>query len=230
MSDSPLFRAALQRTEGCPPPDALERQLNQPDPALATHIESCAFCKTEVELLRSFLQCDVPAEDAASVDAVVQRLHRAPAAPPIPFPARRRTWLRPMVLAAAAALVVAGVGLQFRRGGPPPLRMPGADVYRSGSVAILSPSGDLQAPPAEVRWASVPGASSFHVRLLEVDGNELWNTTVPGTTTVFPDAIRPLMVPAKTLAITVEAFNAQSQKIAESPRVNFRILQKIYGR
>jgi hypothetical protein len=233
MSDSHLFRAALERTDRCPPHDALERHLDNPDAALATHIDDCAYCKTEIELLRSFVQCDIPAEDAASVAAIVRRLDRAPVPRPIPFPVRRKTWIRPTALAAAGILVAVGIGLQLRQSGPPALRNTGsssADVYRSRSLAILSPSGDLQTSPAEARWESAPGAANYRVRLLEVDGNELWNSTTTGTTIAFPDSIRNLMAPAKTLALTVEAFNARNQKLAESPKVNFRILQKIYGR
>lgn len=236
MSDSPLFRAALQRTDRCPPQDALERHVDRPDDALSAHINDCAYCKTEMELLRSFLQCDVPANDAAAVDAIVQRLDRRPRT----LVERRKpwwsldlSWARAAALAAAAILVAVGIGLQLRQSGPPALRNPAsnsAPIYRSSSVAILSPSGDLQTAPTEARWESVPAATSYRVSLLEVDGNELWSSATSGTTIAFPSSVRALMAPAKTLAFTVVAFNAQNQKIAESSKVNFRILQKIYGR
>jgi hypothetical protein len=235
VSDSRLFRAALQRSDRCPPQAVLERHLERHDAALSAHIDRCAFCKTEIELLRSFVQCDIPAEDAAAVDAIVQRLDQRP--PPLlerrkPWWSFDLSWVRATALAAAAILVAVGIGLQLRSG-PPALRVPdakSAGVYRSHSVAILSPSGDLQTPPAEARWESTPAAANYRVRLLEVDGNELWSSTATGTTIAFPASIRALMVPAKTLALTVDAFNAQNQKIAESSKVNFRILQKIYGR
>jgi hypothetical protein len=233
-----LLRSALQRTDDCPPPEALERLLNRSDATLAKHVDACAFCKTELELLRSFQMAEIPAEDAAAVNAITQRLNRDAIARPRPIDAPRKprwtlagSWVRTATLAAAAVLAIVAIGLQFRHNAPPALRhTTDSDVFRSQSVNILAPAGDLQTPPQEAHWGSAPAAASYQVRLLEVDGNQLWSATTTNTSVVFPPSVRALMVPAKTLTLVVVLFNAQGQKIAESPKVNFRILQKIYPR
>ena len=239
MSDSRLFRAALERTGQCPPQEALERYLDSRDAALASHIETCAFCRTELELLRSFLHSEIPAADAAAVDAIAQRLGRQSVTPPRPvLVPRKPRWslhlshVRTAALAAAAILAVVAVGLQWRHSSPPELRNSAGDagVYRSQSVTVLSPLGDFKEPPAEMHWESTAAAASYRVRLLEVDGNELWSAATSGTTIAFPATVRALMTPAKTLTLTVEAYDTNNQKVAEAPKVNFRILQKIYGR
>jgi len=235
---SDLLKRALQRTANCPPVEALERLLETADAALSTHVSACAYCKTELELLRSFRQAEVPAEDAEAIRTIAQRLSRPALVRPRRVEAPRRTswrfggsWLRPSALAAAGILLIVSIGLQFRHAGPPKLRGDGgSEVFRSRTITVLSPSGDLQRPPEQVRWEQAPSAAMYQVRLLEVDGNELWSAKTSNTSIAFPPSIRALMLPAKTLSIAVEVYNAQGQKIAQSENVRFRILQNIYPR
>jgi len=239
-SPDELIRAALQRTAACPPVESLELYLHKADPRIAAHLQSCAYCATELQLLESFHSAEISAEDAAAVNAITQRLKRSASQerrPPQEQPKSwwrfGGSWLRPAMLASAAILVVAAIGLQLRRGGPPELRHIASqtnDVFRAQTVTILSPHGDLQTPPEDVRWEPEPSAVTYQVRLLEVDGHELWTAKGANTNMPFPPAIRALMVPAKTLSLSVEAFNAQGQKVATSGIVSFRILQKIYPR
>jgi hypothetical protein len=129
--------------------------------------------------------------------------------------------------------MVVGITLQLRRGNAPALDSSGAagsEVMRSRTMTILSPSGDLQAPPAEVRWEPVPSAVTYRFRLLEVDGNELWSTQTAATSTAFPPEVRARMAPAKTLLGVVTGLDAAGRKVAESETVRFRILQSLYGR
>ena len=47
-------------------------------------------------------------------------------------------------------------------------------TLRSGNFAVLSPVGDVQERPAEIRWERVQSVASYQVRLLEVDRSEVW--------------------------------------------------------
>jgi hypothetical protein len=130
-------------------------------------------------------------------------------------------------------LVLAAVGLQLRHIAPPELRHASGnqpDVFRSQSLAILAPAGDLQKAPEEVRWEPAPSAAAYRVRLMEVDGHELWGAQTVNTSVAFPPSVRALIVPAKTLLLAVTALDARGQKIAESDNTRFQVLQNVYPR
>ncbi len=236
-SSRDLLKSALQRTADCPPLENLERALDG-DPAMTAHAHSCAYCRTELELLESFRLAEIPPEDARAVDAVTRRLRRHSVTDSLLVPEPRGrwwqfnpAWLRPAAFATAGLLVLIAIGLQLRHSSAPALRNAqpnGAEVFRSQSLAILSPSGDLQKSPGEVRWEPVPSAAAYKISLLEVDGNEFWSAQTTGTSIAFPPSIRAQIVPAKTLLISVTAFDGNTHKIAESERVRFRILQNLY--
>jgi hypothetical protein len=236
-SSRDLLQSALQRTADCPPLETLEQALDG-DPAMTAHAHSCAYCRTELELLESFRLAEIPSEDARAVDAVTRRLsrHSVTDSRRVPEPRQRwwqfsNAWLRPAALATAGLLVLIAIGLQLRHSSAPALRNTqanGAEVFRSNSLAVLSPSGDLQKSPGEVRWEPVPSAAGYQIRLLEVDGNELWSAQTTDTSIAFPPSVRARFVPTKTLLISVTAFDGKSHKIAESAIVRFRILQNLY--
>ncbi len=246
-----LLRSGLQRTGDCPAPEELEKALAgcQADgiaggadinASIAAHMQSCAYCGAEMELLRTFQQAQVRPEDARAVQAITERLQRQPAPWKTPAKAPRRAWWMPggfrwapAALAFAGALMVMGIGIEWQRGTRPALESGGsngAEVFRSHALTIVSPTGDLAQAPDEVRWEAAPSAASYKVRLLEVDGNELWSAQTAGTVITFPAGIRALMAPAKTLICTVAAYDAPGRKIAESEAARFRVLQTIRPR
>jgi hypothetical protein len=133
----------------------------------------------------------------------------------------------PAALAFAGALMVMGIGIEWQRSGRPALESGGgngAEVFRSHTLAMVSPTGDLAKAPDEARWEAAQSAASYKIRLLEVDGNELWSAQTAGTAMTFPANIRALMAPAKTLLCTVAAYDASGKKIAESEAARFRVL------
>jgi hypothetical protein len=131
--------------------------------------------------------------------------------------------------AMAAILVAAVIVIQFRPIKDRPLpdtTQSGQDTLRSGGFAVLSPVGDVQENPGEIRWEKVPKAVNYRVRLLEVDASELWKAETAGDHIDLPPAVRSRIVPAKTLFCEVTAFDASGSKIGETGLVRFRLLQK----
>ena len=247
-SERELFKSALQRTKECPPVEALQGALDGSNPNIAAHAESCAFCATELEMLKVFHAAEVPEGDARAVQLITERL-RADAAPVRPRRVVEErepwwrplfggslfggSWLRPAALATAGALVILAIGLQWQRNTPPSIdggRGTGSEVARSQALAILAPLGDLQEAPGEVRWEAVPSAAKYEVRLLEVDHSAFWNAETGQTSIAIPAAVRARIVPAKTLLCQVTALDAAGRKVAESEVVRFRSLQNLYRR
>ncbi len=233
-----FFRRALQRTPECPPIETLERVIDHPDadPRLAAHVQSCAYCGAEVEMLQTFCAADVPAEDSWAVENITERLGRRPVAV-VPATAPRRwfqmPWLRPLALSSAAIMALVAIGLQFRGGGPPALGTTpsgGSEVLRGTTVTVTAPGGDLAKAPEDVRWEAAPTAIRYRVRLLEVDGHELWSAETAETAIPIPAEVRSLIVPSKTLLVDVTALDARGQKIADSGNIRFRFLQNFYSR
>ena len=130
--------------------------------------------------------------------------------------------------AMAAILVAAVVVIQFRPIKDRPLpdtTQSGQEVLRSGGFAVLSPVGDLQKQPAEIRWENVPTAVNYRVRVLQVDGSEIWKAETAADHIDLPSAVRSRIVPAKTLFLEVSALDASGSKIGETGLIRFRLLQ-----
>jgi hypothetical protein len=244
QSERDLFREALKPAKDCPRVEDLEALLDRRAPEeLARHVEHCAHCEAELEMLRSFHSNDVPTRDVAAVRAITERLAansseifgRTAAEPwwKRLFPAQWFTgaWLRPMALAAAGLLIAGGIAIQVRQDGMPPLRPltdPGKEVFRSSTIAVLAPLGDVAEAPLEIQWEAAPAAARYQVRLLEVDRTELWHSDVSATNATIPPEVRAQIIPLKTLLCEVTAFDSAGRKIAQSELVRFRFSRKIY--
>jgi hypothetical protein len=227
------LRAAY--SEGCPPPEAfLEAEAGALDPEarrrLLEHAERCPACAAERDLARLFdagpEAGDVRPEDVAYV---VGRLEGRPhtAGQVVPFPAARR---RPAVWVgrlAAAAMILLAAGLFLQRylaapSLPPPPISPSSGVVRGGEVEPLAPVGDVEAVPAELRWAPRPGAVSYRVRLQTVDDTVLWEATVPAPPARLPAEVARRLQRAVVYVWSVEALDAQGARLASSEPVRFR--------
>ena len=233
--EAEAFRAALGPGPQCPPIEELSRLVENPgsDQLLVKHVATCPHCRTELKLMQMFESGEVRPDESAAVRQVVERLQAGRrAAEPERLPWWR--WLaamrmRPVILGMATLLVVAGVGLQLRQSAAPTLhRVSGDEVLRAHDTVILAPAGDVSEAPREIRWQATTGAVRYHVRLLEVDGTELWNAETDADHIAIPADVTARIVPAKTLLVRVSALDAASHKLAESEPVRFRVLQNLY--
>ena len=240
-SEHHIFQAALRPGESCPPVEQLEKLVVEdsiPAPAVVEHLRSCAYCKTELQLLREFSAGTVRESEKEAVHAITARLRgrsgeifdhlRAPGEPAESWWKTfwRTPWLRPAALALAGLSIVVVVSLQMRTG-PPGIRppRPEEEVLRSNTISVLAPIGDIREVPSEIRWRPAPNAVKYHVRLLEVDGAEIWNAETTSNGIELPSAIRARVVPAKTLMCQISAFDAAGSQVAQSGTVRFRLLQ-----
>lgn len=244
-TEQDAFRTALGPGTDCPPIEDLERLTSEqpPAPNVARHLESCSYCRTELQMLHAFQAGEVGAASkevervkellqARSKKIVRQASVTQPRAPwwRTAFTARR---MAQASFAMAVILVAAVVVIQFRPTKDRPLpdtTQTGQEIFRSGGFAVLSPVGDLQAQPGEIRWEKVPNAANYRVRVLEVDGNEIWKAETAEDHINLPPAIRSRIVPAKTLLCEVSALDASGKKIGETGQVRFRLLQHLDSR
>lgn len=244
-SDGQQLRSALRPGDDCPPVEQLELLLEaaaSAPPALVRHVESCAYCRAELSLLRRFQSDDLDESEKEPVRLVSERLaaRAAEIVPARPAPAVHEPWWRILwstpwpsaaALAMAGVLIVLAVGLQWRHS-QPALHPPASsdqDVLRSNLISILSPAGDLRQVPEEIRWQAAPGAVKYQVRLLEVDGAELWRADSSEDHVTLPPSMRARVVPAKTLICQVTALDGSGRVVAESNMVRFRLLQNVYA-
>jgi hypothetical protein len=235
VSDQQLFREALKAGSDCPRIEELEKLLDGrvPNELLQRHVNQCGHCRTELAMLRSFHSDDVPDSDSAAVRKIAERLAANSSRRPEPwwqwFTA---AWVRPAALAVAGLMIVAGIAIQLRQNGAPPLNpIPdgGRQVFRSSTIAAVSPSGDVSEAPSQMAWEGVTGAVHYQVRLLEVDRTELWKADVTGTSAGIPAEIRARIVPLKTLLWEVTGFDSAGAKIGQSETVRFRFSQNLHN-
>jgi len=239
--DDELLAAALAGARDCPPLEELERLLTEGAPgSLKQHVDGCAHCQTELQMLRSFTSDEVAEHERAAVDSIASRLRAGSTAIPAVRTVEVRhswwkrilavRWLTPATAALALAMVVAGVAIELRRGRQPSLdtAIGGSEVLRSSAIAVLSPIGDVREKPAEIRWEAAPNATRYRVRIMEVNRTEVWGQETTAPRVDLPASVRYLIVPAKTLLIQITAFGANGGKVAESEMVRFRLLQNLY--
>jgi hypothetical protein len=150
------------------------------------------------------------------------RIHDAPALP-------RRSWFPALnvggfALAAATLAVAVTIGLRENRA--PELTTPSAGastVLRSAGIATLSPAGELDAPPKDLRWEPRTDAASYLVRVMEVDRNGLWSAETREAVVALPPALRAKIVPGKLLLWEVVAKDAAGRTVAWSGEQRFRV-------
>ena len=217
--------ADLQPTPDCISLDRLGSELTATE---RIHVDTCARCQSELALWEAF---NTPSRDRAereAVDWIVTRLERSrgdsvgSAAPPL---AQRfqPTHVRRLLGVAAAIMVAATLGYVVwdrEPAVPPPT---GEQVYRSVSIDIVSPSGDVAGPPQELVWVAAPAASRYDVRVLEVDGTIVWRASSLSPRLVLPDDVIARSVPGKTLIWEVVALDESGMPIAESGPQRFRV-------
>jgi hypothetical protein len=238
--ENELLTGSLKRTRECPAIEALEQILERGKSwDTNPHLKECAYCKTEIALLQSFRDAEVPANDAKAVSQITAKLRERSGAVLVPSTSESwigqvfgKGWLRPAALALAGALLVVAIGLQIRQSSTQGLNAGagnGSGVFRSGTLTITAPSGDLQDLPEQFRWDAVTAATRYELHLMEVDHHELWNATSTQPVMNIPAEVRAQIVPLKTLLVQIDAFDATGRKVAQSEVVRFRLLQKIYS-
>jgi len=238
-----LLRKALSPSHSCATPLELgglaDGSLAQAAAArLRDHVSGCARCQTELTLLKDFENATPGPDEEGVVRRISARLERRfseASARPSPWRARhgaappRRSVFTALNLGGfglAAATLAAAVTIGLREGRAPELAQPSpaaATVLRSAGITTLSPAGDLDLAPNELRWEPQTGAASYSVQVMEVDHAEVWSAETRDASILLPPALRARMVPGKPLLWEVVGKNAAGRAVAWSGTQRFRI-------
>jgi hypothetical protein len=219
------MREALRHGDDCPTVEILIEAMEHGAagrPAIASHVEKCPACQTELAMFRGFEAGKVRADEREAVDSIVRRLRReTEPGPAVTFWPRILGWLTPvrmggLALVAAAILLTVGLSTQWqtRRGVSDSL--PESGVTRSAAIRGISPQGEVAAFPEQIRWEPVPGAVEYDVTLSEVDRNVIFHKTFTTPALEVPTDIRRIIVPGKTVLLLISARNAAGLEMARS--------------
>ncbi len=246
-TDRKGLAAALAPTDACATIEQLSRlcgadRAGGADARAAEHVAGCLRCRTELALLKAFESASPRPGEEAVASWIVARLERDVArmtgAPQAPSKLRgtgedQPRWrglltFRPVAgaLAIAAAMLLVVLNVPWRDRGPPALSPDvggGPAVFRSDSVAVVGPAGDLDEPPAELRWEATPGAVSYSVQMMEVDRTEVWNAQSQKASLLLPATVRARIVPGKPLLWQVVAKDGAGKTVAASEVQRFRV-------
>jgi len=229
---------ALQPGPDCP---SIEQIGRYADGALVAeerrqaeaHIATCPNCQAELSLLRGFATLTVRDDEADAVRWGIDELQRrraATAGTADPKEPAVRRWLsasrlRPaLVLTAVTVAVVFGYYVVDRRAPRLPADL-GSDVTRSLAVSLRAPLGDQAEAPARLQWDRVSGAARYHVRLSEVDRQEIWSGDTASPSIDLPPEVRARLVPGKTVLWQVTAYGSANTAIAASNAERFRVVR-----
>lgn len=237
------IRTALGPTNECPTIEELEAVASGEALAvghISEHVRACAYCQTELTLLQTFMAGNAghTSQDSSRAAGLLRRRSKQifeqafPVQEPAPWWKSVFTIKRVALasLATAAILLIAAAVVFFRSATyQPPLEaknQTGREVFRSSGVAVLSPAGDLQERPREIRWEQVANATSYQVRLLEVDRSEVWKAKTTEGHVDLPAAIQDRIVPSKTLFAEITAFDSSGNRVGDSGLVRFRLVPR----
>ena len=167
--------------------------------------------------------------EGAAVQWIVRELERRGAAADLKStstPAAPRAWwdrLSVQLLVPAAALaVLVAYTVWDREPAVRDIQSP-APVYRALELVAIDPVGEKTSPPTTFVWDRVAGVVQYDLRLFEVDGTTLWQTSATETHVSPPSTIMQQFVPGKTLLWKVTARDAAGVAVAESSTQRFRI-------
>ena len=236
-----VMRRALGPMDDCPTIEELESLASGEAIAKSRwtgHLQVCGYCQTELRMMQTFLaeksrEATPGAGTAAELlekkrKEILKRAFLVPASVPWWKSAFTIGRIAQASFAAAAILVVVGAVIFFRSTPSQPQlearNQTGPEVLRSNTFALISPVGDVQERPTEMRWEAVPGAASYQVRLLEVDHSEVWKANTKDTRIELPEGIRARIVPAKTLFAEVTAIDSSGKQIGGTELVRFRLV------
>lgn len=214
------WHEALTPGPDCLPIERLDAELTAIEHA---HVAGCARCQTELEMFRAF-EADAPVDGegvAVAWIAAETKRRLAPAAPvaPVSTAWRLPSWA---LLAASVAVIVGGASLLMRSSTPATVP-DSAPVYRGAQIGLTAAAGDLEAAPSSVTWNAVEGAVNYDLRLLEVDGTELWRAATSSPTVSVPADARAAFLPGRTLVWRVDARDAGGRTIVSSGDVRVRV-------
>lgn len=208
------WQKALEPTPHCIPLERLGETLTD---AEREHVASCARCQAELALFNGF-QHGEETPEGQWIATELQRRLETPSNVKVFTPRRRFTGA---LAAAAAAVIVIGSGLwmQYRE---PSIEHGNINIYRSARLEAIAPNGDLTEAPKELRWTPVAGATSYSVRLLEVDRTPVWSAETQEARIALPASVAARCLPGKTLMWDVTARRG-SEAIATSDTQQFRV-------
>jgi hypothetical protein len=200
---------------------AVERLMADLTTTEQAHVDQCARCQAERALALEFEQ-SLPGADEADVQSVVSELQRRIGATRTAGMSRRPRVLSPWLQLAAGVVFAAGLGyLAWDR--EPAIGKTDSDVYRSNTVSVKGPVGDLVEPPARFEWTLVAGAARYTISVREVDATPLWSATTADVSVAAPSAVLQVLVPGKTLIWDITALDANGAVVAHSAEQRFRI-------
>lgn len=135
--------------------------------AVLAHVDACADCRAELELLRAARATLVAAAPRVDLNYVIQALPKPPAARPLTRVPRRLVWTDWRVAAAVTLLVAGGTSVAVLNRGSTTVQ-PSTPAVAAPSVAAaptavsVPPAATQSAPSAEQspRVAAAPGATA----------------------------------------------------------------------
>ncbi len=210
------WEQSLRPTPECIAIDRLDQELTASE---REHVASCPRCQAELALLSEFTTGETASDEKEPVDWIVAELHRrgGHSSNVVPIPLLRR------ILVTAATLMIVVSAAYYVRTREPSIDVPlSRSAYRSASVSVVGPVGDLNSVPTQLQWSPFGDADAYDVEITEVDRTILWRATTADTHIELPVAVIAQFVPAKTILWNITARRG-STVLARSGTERFRV-------
>jgi hypothetical protein len=222
-STTARLKQQLQPTPECIPTERFAEVLRHED---RNHMAACARCQTEFALWREFIDGDAFSAGGHGSRMAAELRRRLPWCQSTLKSDRRRPSFPTRTYIAAAASIGLAVICGYVFWDPEPLLQEATSLehtYRSLSIHVMFPTGDLDRPPHELAWVAVAGAVGYDVRVLEADGTVLWETTSKDPRVQVPGPVVAQFIPGKTIVWDVIGRNSAGIRVALSGTQRFHV-------
>ena len=222
------------KTDSCPSIEKLieSEKIGISDPNTRSHVNHCLFCKTELASWRAFdhpqatpREAEIANQIAGELDGRIYPVIRGEMqatrtkASLLPWLGGWFRWKRGSALSLAfvcSALLVISLQIQFRHSAPLVSHVDTPQTWRGDNLTIIAPAGSLHTVPNTFRWKSIPNASQYELRVLGVDGAELWKKTTASTDFIVDPDLKALLARHSVFFWRVAGLSSEGRKLASS--------------
>lgn len=215
-------------TDGCPSHERLSeiaegRVSRETDPATHRHLQTCAICREEVELARTFHEDTAPA-DPEALDYVMRRTDQV-IADLTTSKTRGRRLIRGLFLTGVTISAAATVLLLVDwPGNRPDVDIPaiGSETMRGRQIELVSPDSAevANAPPQSFVWEPIPDADHYRIRVWTRAGELVLDENSQEATLEFPPGV---LRPATRYIWQITAIDGSQVECARSGKSEFSI-------
>mgnify|MGYP000333047903 CR=1 FL=1 len=186
------------------------------------HFFNCPICSEEL-ILRNKIFETIKEKGRDIFSDVIIQTHFQPRVSPLSrfaYMLRTKRWAYAFLL---SFILVLGGGIYISyKLTHPPFLPPSQEILRGKTLSLISPQGEIQAPPSIFIWEKSDNSAQYVFSVYDERGNILWETKTNKNKIKLPDQVRILLKKGNFYFWEVKVISDQGSVITKSRRAIFK--------